>query len=163
MLTLGPQRQRAIERRKLMRTIAKTETQIAALRRFAALPPETVAAIKEEASAMGRRAYDALEGNAARVADTLQRSIDRAKGDADAADWQVIRTAHDRLNRVIAQHPLSAACLFLDLHLRCVEVQRQYKETMAQLQRMEPVTGLTEHLYARIMAEHGPARGETIH
>src|SRR6516225_9421271 len=127
MLTLDPQRQRAIERRKLMRTIAKTETQIAALRRFAALPPETVAAIKEEASAMGRRAYDALEGN--------------------AADWQVIRTAHDRLNRVIAQHPLSAACLFLDLHLRCVEVQRQYKETMAQLQRMEPVTGLTEHLY----------------
>jgi hypothetical protein len=34
---------------------------------------------------------------------------------------------------------------------------------MRRLQRMEEVTGLTEHLYARIMIEHGPARGETIH
>ena len=65
MFTLDPQRQRAIEHRKLMQTIAKTESQIAALRRFAALPPETVAAVKEESSATSRRAYDALEGNAA--------------------------------------------------------------------------------------------------
>jgi hypothetical protein len=51
----------------------------------------------------------------------------------------------------------------LDFHLWCAEVQRQYKETMMRLQRMENVTGLTEQLYARIMAEHGPSRGETIH
>ena len=163
MLTLDPQRQRAIERRKLMQTIAKTESQIAALRRFAALPPETVAAVKEESSATSRRAYDALEGNAAQVADTLQRGVDRAKGVAEAADWQVVRQAHDRLNRVIAQQPLSGACDYLELHLRGVEAQRQYQELMRRLQRMEAVTGLTEHLYARIMIEHGPARGETIH
>ena len=113
MLTPDPQQQRAIEHREFSQTIAKTETQIAALRRFAALPPETVAAVKEEASAMGRRAYEALECNAARVANALQRGVDRAKGEADAADWRVIRKAHDRLNRVIAQQPLSDACLWL--------------------------------------------------
>jgi hypothetical protein len=48
-------------------------------------------------------------------------------------------------------------------HLWCAEVQRQYQETMTRLQRMENVTGLTKQLYARIMAEHGPSRGETIH
>ena len=94
MLTPDPQQQRAIEHREFSQTIAKTETQIAALRRFAALPPETVAAVKEEASAMGRRAYEALECNAARVANALQHGVDRAKGDADAADWRVIRKAH---------------------------------------------------------------------
>ena len=52
MLTPDPQQQRAIEHRELSQTIAKTETQIAALRRFAALPPETVAAVKDEASAL---------------------------------------------------------------------------------------------------------------
>ena len=116
MLTPDPQQRRTIEHRELTQTIAKTETQIAALRRFAALPPETVAAVKEEASAMGRRAYDTLECNAARVADALQHGVDRAKSDADAADWQVIRKAHDRLNRVIAQQPLSDACHWLGLH-----------------------------------------------
>jgi hypothetical protein len=60
------QHQLAIEYRELMQTIAKTETQVAALRRFAALPPETVAAVKDEASAVGRLAYEALEGTAAR-------------------------------------------------------------------------------------------------
>ena len=163
MLTLEPQRQRTIERRKLMQTVAKTETQIAALRRFAALPPETVTAVKEEASDMGRRAYDALEGKATEVADTLQYAVSRAKRDADAADWRILRKAHRRLDRVIAQQPLSGACNYLELHLRCVEAQRQYQEIMRRLQRMEEVTGLTEHLYARIMIEHGPARGETIH
>ena len=64
------QHQLAIEYRELMQTIAKTETQVAALRRFAALPPETVA-VKDEASAMGRLAYEALEGTAARIADAL--------------------------------------------------------------------------------------------
>jgi hypothetical protein len=34
---------------------------------------------------------------------------------------------------------------------------------MMRLQRMENVTGLTEQLYARIMAEHGPSCDETIH
>ena len=163
MFTLDPQRQRAIEHRKLMQTIAKTETQIAALRRFGALPPETVAAVKGESFAAARRAYDALEGYAAQVADALQRGVDRAKGDADAADWQQIRKAHDRLNRVIAQQPLSAACHCLDLQIRCVEAQREYEETMARLQRMEEVTGLPERLYARIMVEYGPLPGETIH
>jgi hypothetical protein len=157
------QQQWAIEQRELMQTIAKAETQVTALRRFAALPPDTVAAVKDEASAMGRLAYEALEGNAARIADALQRAIDRAKRDAEAAHWQVIREAHDRLNRVVAQEPLCDACHWLDFHLWCAEVQRQYKETMMRLQRMENVTGLTEQLYARIMAEHGPPRGETIH
>ena len=46
-----------------MQSIAKTETQVAALRRFAALAPETVAAVKDEASAMGRLAYEALAKN----------------------------------------------------------------------------------------------------
>jgi hypothetical protein len=41
------QQQLAIEYRELIQTIAKTETQVAALRRFAALLPETVAAVKE--------------------------------------------------------------------------------------------------------------------
>ena len=95
MLTLDPLRQRAIERRKLIETITKTEAQIAALRRFAALPSEIVAAVKEESFATARRAYDALEGNAAQVADALQRGVDRAKGDADAADWQEIRNEVD--------------------------------------------------------------------
>jgi len=104
------QQQRAIERRKLMQTIGKTETQIAALRRFAALPPETVAAVKEEASDMGRRAYDALDGKATQVADSLQYAVNRAKRDADAADWQILREAHRRLDHVIAQQPLSGAC-----------------------------------------------------
>jgi hypothetical protein len=157
------QQQWAIEQRELMQTIAKAETQVTALRRFAALPPDTVAAVKDEASAMGRLAYEALEGNAARIADALQRAIDRAKRDAEAAHWQVIREAHDRLNRVVAQEPLCDACHWLDFHLWCAEVQRQYKETMMRLQRMENVTGLTEQLYARIMAEHGPSRDETIH
>jgi len=76
------QHQLAIEYRELMRTIAKTETHVAALRRFAALPPATVAAVKYEASAMGRIAYEALEGNAARIADALQHAVDRAKRDA---------------------------------------------------------------------------------
>jgi hypothetical protein len=163
MLTPDPQQQRVIEHRELSQTIAKTETQIAALRRFAALPPETVAAVKEEASATGRLAYEALEGNAARIADALQRAIDRAKREAEAADWQVIGATHDRLNRVVAQEPLCDACHWLDFHLWCAEVQRRYKETMMRLQRMENVTGLTEQLYARIMAEHGPSRDETIH
>jgi len=153
----------AIEHSELMQTIVKTEAQVAALRRFAALPPETVAAVKYEASAMGRLAYEALEGNAARIADALQCAINRAKRDGEAAHWQVIREAHDRLNRVVAQEPLCDACHWLDFHLWCAEVQRQYKETMMRLQRMENVTGLTEQLYARIMAEHGPSRGETIH
>jgi hypothetical protein len=157
------QEQWAIEQRELMQTIAKAETQVVALRRFAALPPDTVAAVKDEASSMGRLAYEALEGNAARIADALQRAIDRAKRDAEAARWQVIREAHDRLNRVVAQEPLCNACHWLDFHLWCAEVQRQYKETMMRLQRMENVTGLTQQLYARIMAEHGPSRDETIH
>jgi len=67
------QQQWAIEHRELMQRIAKTETQTAALRQFAALPPDTVAAVKDEASAMGRLAYEALEGNAARIANALQR------------------------------------------------------------------------------------------
>src|SRR5271169_2415210 len=54
MLTPDPQQRRAIEHRELSQTIAKTETQIAALRRFVALPPETVAAVKDESSAVGR-------------------------------------------------------------------------------------------------------------
>jgi hypothetical protein len=163
MLTPDLQRQQAIERRKLIQTIANAEAQIAALRRFAALRPETLAAVKEEASDMGRHAYDALDGRAAQVADTLQCAVNRAKRDADAADWQILRKAHRRLDRVIVQQPLSGACDYLELHLRCVETQRQYQEIMRRLQRMEEVTGLTEHLYARIMIEHGPARGETIH
>jgi hypothetical protein len=157
------QHQLAIEYRELMQTIAKTETQVAALRRFAALPPETVAAVKDEASAVGRLAYEALEGTAARIADTLQIAVDRAKCDVESAHWQVIRKAHDRLNRVVAQEPLCDACHWLDFHLWCAEVQRQYQETMTRLQRMENVTGLAKQLYARIMAEHGPSRGETIH
>ena len=67
---------------------------------------------------------------------------------------QVIRETHDRLYRVVAQEPLCDACHWLDFHLWCAEVQRQYKETMMRLQRMENVTGLTEQLYARIMAHH---------
>jgi len=74
-------------------------------------------------------------------------AIDRAKRDAEAAHWQVIREAHDRLNRVVAQEPLRDACHWLDFHLWCAEVQRQYKETMMRLQRMENITGLTEQLY----------------
>ena len=105
------------EQCELMQTIAKAETRVAGLRRFAALPPDTVAAVKDEASAMGRLAYEALEGNAARIADALQRAIDRAKRDAEAAHWQVIREAHDRLNRVVAQEPLCDACHWLDFHL----------------------------------------------
>jgi hypothetical protein len=162
-MLMPDQEQWAIEQRELMQTIAKAETQVAALRRFAALPPDTVAAVKDEASSMGRLAYEALEGNAARIADALQRAIDRAKRDAEAARWQLIRDAHDRLNRVVAQEPLCSACHWLDFHLWCAEVQRQYKETMMRLQRMENVTGLTQQLYARIMAEHGPSRDETIH
>jgi hypothetical protein len=162
-MLMPDQEQWAIEQRELMQTIAKAETQVAALRRFAALPPDTVAAVKDEASSMGRLAYEALEGNAARIADALQRAIDRAKRDAEAPHWQVIREAHDRLNRVVAQEPLCDACHWLDFHLWCAEVQRQYKETMMRLQRMENVTGLTQQLYARIMAEHGPSRDETIH
>jgi hypothetical protein len=162
-MLMPDQEQWAIEQRELMQTIAKAETQVAALRRFAALPPDTVAAVKDEASSMGRLAYEALEGNAARIADALQRAIDRAKRDAEAARWQLIRDAHDRLNRVVAQEPLCNACHWLDFHLWCAEVQRQYKETMMRLQRMENVTGLTQQLYARIMAEHGPSRDETIH
>ena len=92
-----------------------------------------------------------------------QRAVDRAKPDTEAAHWQVIRKAHDRLKRAIAEQPLSNACHWLDFHLWCAEDQRQYKESMVRLQRMENVTGLTEQLYARIMAEHGPSRGETIH
>jgi len=157
------QHQLAIEYRELMRTIAKTETQVAALRRFAALPPATVAAVKYEASAMGRIAYEALEGNAARIADALQRAVDRAKRDVETAHWHVIRKAHDRLDRATAEQPLSNACHWLDFHLWCAKVQRQYQDTMMRLQRMENVTGLTTQLYARIMAEHGPSRGETIH
>jgi hypothetical protein len=157
------QHQLAIEYRELMQTIAKTESQVAALRRFAALPPETVAAVKDEASAMGRVAYEALEGNAARIADALQRAVDRAKRDAKAPHWQVIRKAHNRLNQLVAQEPLRNACHWLDFHLWCAEVQRQYKETMMRLQRMENVSGLSEQVYVRIMAEHGPLRGETIH
>jgi hypothetical protein len=95
------QHQLAIEYRELMQSIAKTETQVAALRRFAALPPETVAAVKDEASAVGRLAYEALEGTAARIADALQRAVDRVKRDVETAHWQVIRKAHDRLNRVV--------------------------------------------------------------
>jgi hypothetical protein len=34
---------------------------------------------------------------------------------------------------------------------------------MGRLERMEEVTGLRKQLYARIMIEHCPARGETIH
>ena len=90
------QQQLAIEYRELMQTIAKTETQVAALRRFAALPPETVAAVKDEASAVGRLVYEALEGNAARIADALQRAVDRVKRDVETAHWQVIRKAQDR-------------------------------------------------------------------
>jgi hypothetical protein len=161
---LTPDRQQwAIEHCELMQTIAKVETQIAALRRFVALPPETVAAVKEEASDMGRRAYDALEGSAARIADALQRAVDRAKCGTEASRWQTIRKARDLLNRAIVEQPLSNACHWLDFHLWCAEVQRQYQETMTRLQRMENVTGLTKQLYARIMAEHGPSRGETIH
>ena len=119
MLTPDPQQRRAIEHREFTQTIAKTETQVVALRRFAALPPDTVAAVKYEASAMGRLAYEALEGNAARIADALERAIDRAKRDAQAAHWQVIREAHDRLNRVVAQEPLCDACHWLDFHLWC--------------------------------------------
>ena len=81
------QHQLAVENRELMQTIAKTETQVAALRRFAALPPETVAAVKDEASAVGRLAYEALEGTAARIADTLQIAVDRAKRDVESAHW----------------------------------------------------------------------------
>ena len=110
------QHQLAIEYRELMQTIAKTETQVAALRRFAALPPETVAAVKDEASAVGRLAYEALEGSAARIADALQRAVDRAKPDTEAAHWQVIPKAHDRLKRVVAQEPLYDACHWLDFH-----------------------------------------------
>ena len=117
MLTPDPQQQRVIEHGELSQTIAKTETQIAALRRFVALPPETVAAVKEEASDMGRRAYDALEGSAARIADTLQIAVERAKRDVETVHWQVIRKAHDRLNRVVAQEPLCDACHWLDFHL----------------------------------------------
>ena len=62
------QQQWAVEHSNLMQSIAKTEVQVAALRRFAALTLETVAAVKYEASAMGRVAYEALEGNAARIA-----------------------------------------------------------------------------------------------
>jgi hypothetical protein len=162
-MLMPDQQQWAIEHRELIQTIAKTETQVAALRRFAALAPETVAAVKDEASAMGRLAYEALEGNAAGIADALQHAVDRTKRDADAPHWQVIRKARDRLNRVVAQETLCDACHWLDFHLWCAEVQRQYKETMVRLQRMENVTGLTEQLYARIMAEHGPSRGESIH
>ena len=122
-----------------------------------------MAAVKYEASAMGRIAYEALEGNAARIADALQHAVDRAKRDAKAPHWQVIRKAHDRLDRAIAEQPLSNACHWLDFHLWCAKVQRQYQDTMMRLQRMENVTGLTTQLYARIMAEHGPSRGETIH
>ena len=75
----------------------------------------------------------------------------------------MIRKAHDRLKRAIAEQLLSNACHWLDFHLWCAEVQRQYQETMTRLQRMENVTGLTKQLYARIMAERGPSRGETIH
>jgi long-subunit acyl-CoA synthetase (AMP-forming) len=89
------QQQWAVEHSKLMHSIAKTETQVAALRRFAALPPQTVAAVKYEASAMGRLAYEALEGNAARIADALQHAVDRAKRDSNAPYWQVIRKARD--------------------------------------------------------------------
>jgi hypothetical protein len=163
MLTVDPQRQRATERRKLMQTIARTESRVASLRRFAALPPETMAAVKQQASDMGRRAYDALDGNAIEIADSFRYAVDRAKRHANAADWQTLRKAHRRLEHVIAQQPLSGACDHLELHLRCVEAQRQYQETMARLRRMEDVTGLTDQLYARIMVEHGPARGDTIH
>jgi len=113
------QHQLAIEYRELMQSIAKTETQVAALRRFAALPPETVAAVKDEASAVGRLAYEALEGTAARIADTLQSAVDRAKRDVETAHWQVIRKAHDRLNRVVAQEPLCDACHWLVPSLVC--------------------------------------------
>src|SRR5215469_10774148 len=47
--------------------------------------------------------------------------------------------------------------------IRWVEAQRQYQEIMKRLHRMEDVTGLTEQLYARIMIEHGPSPGETVH
>jgi hypothetical protein len=77
-----------------MQTIAKTETHIAALRPFAALPPETVAAVKEEASDMGRLAYDALDGKATQVTEALQYAVDRAKRDANATEWQILRKAH---------------------------------------------------------------------
>lgn len=157
------QQQWAVEHSELMRSIAKTEIQVAALRRFAELTPATVAAVKYEASAMGRVAYEALEGNAARIADALQRAVDRAKRDAKAPHWQVIRKAHNRLNQLVAQEPLRNACHWLDFHLWCAEVQRQYKETMMRLERIENVSGLSEQIYVRIMAEHGPLRGETIH
>jgi ParB-like chromosome segregation protein Spo0J len=163
MLTVDPQRQSAIERRTLMQTIAKAESRISRLRRFAELPPETVAAVKEEASDMGRRAYDALDGKAIQIAACLEYAVHRAKRHANAEDWQTLRKAQRRLDHVIAQQPLSGACDHLELHLRCVEAQRQYQETMARLRRMEDVTGLTDQLYARIMVEHGPARGDTIH
>jgi hypothetical protein len=47
------QHQLAIEYRELMQSIAKTETQVVALRRFAALPPETVAALNGSRSTPG--------------------------------------------------------------------------------------------------------------
>ena len=81
---------------------------------------------------MGRLAYEALEGTAARIADALQRAVDRAKRDVETAHWQVIRKAHDRLNRVVAEQPLSNACHWLDFHLWYAEVQRQYQETMSK-------------------------------
>jgi hypothetical protein len=162
-MLMPDQQQWAVEHSKLMHSIAKTETQVAALRRFAALPPQTVAAVKYEASAMGRLAYEALEGNAARIADALQHAVDRAKRDSNAPYWQVIRKARDRLNRIVAQERLRDACHWLDFHLWCAEVQHQYKESMMRLQRMENVSGLSEQVYVRIMAEHGPSRGETIH
>ena len=90
---------------------------------------------------MGRVAYEALEGNAARIADVLQRAVDRAKRGAKAPHWQVIRKVHNRLNQVVAQEPLRNACHWLNFHLWCAEVQRQYKETMMRLQRMENVSG----------------------
>jgi hypothetical protein len=112
---------------------------------------------------MGRLVYEALEGNAARIADALQRAIDRAKRDAEAAHWQVIRETHDRLNRVVAQEPLCDACPLVGLSsLVCggsASVQRDHDAAPADGKQ----TGLTEQLYARIMAEHGPSRDETIH
>ena len=75
----------------------------------------------------------------------------------------MIRKAHNRLNQVVVQEPLRNACHWLDFHLWCAEVQRQYKETMMRLQRMENVSGLSEQIYVRIMAEHDPLRGETVH
>jgi len=84
------QQQWAVEHSELMQSIAKTEIQVAGLRRFAALTPETVAAVKHEASAKGRVAYEALEGNAARIADGHEMEV------PSLSKWRPLRWCDER-------------------------------------------------------------------